>query len=193
MRPIALNRIEAKLAFLGQEFTIYRRMRPQGPMQPECWINCRVRYCDGHLGKGWYAWDAGYEEEGSYRLRCHYGEPGDVLWVKEACIISPPHFCDRDSDLYNVTDREGRGRICQYISTSPDTSTPIEDYGLKITPSIHMPRWASRSQVKIVEARPVHRGDGLNINTDWIWEIRLVGSDLQDQARSTVGLSNRIS
>ena len=91
--------------------------------------------------------------DGEWYGHCPYGKPGDRLWVREMCIISPPNWADRDMDLYNVTDKDGNGRICQYIATSPDTSTPVKDYKLKITPSIHMPRWASRINLEVESVR----------------------------------------
>jgi len=90
---------------------------------------------------------------GSPQRKCPQGRPGDRLWVKETCIISHPNWADRDLDLYNVKDYDGNGRICQYIATSPDTSTPVKDYKLKVSPSMFMPRWASRISLEVVSVR----------------------------------------
>lgn len=83
---------------------------------------------------------------------CPYGQPGDRLWVRETCIISPKFFDGVKSDSYTVFDRDGDGRICQYLASTPDTDA-ARDYKLKVTPSIHMPRWASRITLEITGVR----------------------------------------
>ena len=59
---------------------------------------------------------------------CPYGMPGDRLWVRET------HYVERqDFVLYRAT----------------DDPAPVS----KWTPSIHMPRWASRITLEITEIR----------------------------------------
>lgn len=75
-------------------------------------------------------------------------EPGDRLWVRETCWIAPPFWTDtpvnpcgphRQEVAYKADDRRGY------------TAEAATDYKLKLRPSIHMPRWASRLTL-IVEA-----------------------------------------
>jgi hypothetical protein len=89
-------------------------------------------HCDGIVG----------------RMKCPYGVPGDRLWVRETCsyygysggiILRSP-----------TNDRVWR----------PDNNLPIEIWGPfrdrysgKFCPSIHMPRWASRIQLRVVDIR----------------------------------------
>lgn len=70
-------------------------------------------------------------------LACPYGVVGDRLWIREAWSR-----CDECSmEIY-----KGQGVMnCPYC----DASTA----GLKFTPSIHMPRWASRTVVELTEVR----------------------------------------
>lgn len=68
---------------------------------------------------------------------CPFGQPGDRLWIREAW--SP---CDECSmGMY-----KGQG-----VMNCPccDASTA----GLKFTPSIHMPRWACRTVVRLTDVR----------------------------------------
>jgi hypothetical protein len=81
---------------------------------------------------------------------CPHGAVGDRLWVREATCISPPDFAD--TSLNNVLDSHGRWRVVQYVATHPDTSY-ARDYGIKVTPSIHMPRWASRITLELTGVR----------------------------------------
>jgi hypothetical protein len=81
---------------------------------------------------------------------CPYGRVGDRLWVKETCIIAPKHFATPDSTC--IADAEGDLRYIQYLATSPDREG-ADGYGLKATPSIFMPRWASRFTLEVVAVR----------------------------------------
>ncbi len=101
---------------------------------------------------------------------CPYGSAGERLYVKETCIISPKRFDGVRSDCYNVTDKEGDGRICQYLASSPDTDA-ARDYKLKTTPSIFMPRWASRITLEITSER-IERLQDISATDAWAEGVR---------------------
>ena len=61
---------------------------------------------------------------------CQYGKPGDRLWVRETVADIGPRMTYR-------ADKDDGGR-CQAV---------------KWTPSIHMPRWASRIALEITNVR----------------------------------------
>jgi hypothetical protein len=79
-----------------------------------------------------------------------YGEPGDRLWVRETSIIAPKRWSTPDSS--SIKDSDGDHRQVQYIATHPCTEA-ADDYKLKKTPSIFMPRWASRITLEITNIR----------------------------------------
>jgi hypothetical protein len=64
-------------------------------------------------------------------------QPGDRIWVREA------HY------VWRAGNRDGTGRQISYRATEPDAPTTW-------TPSIHMPRWASRLTL-IVTATKIER------------------------------------
>lgn len=77
-------------------------------------------------------------------VKCPYGEPGDLLWVRET--FAKDGLCkgflgdQKPSILYRASDEADR----------------IEDevpFGIKWKPSIFMPRWASRITLKVKSVR----------------------------------------
>jgi hypothetical protein len=87
-----------------------------------------------------------------YRRRSPYGVPGDRLWVKEKCWIAPKRF--GDPDLNNCKDPDGDGRVVGYsASMDGDSVRCAKDYGVRESPSIYMPRWASRITLEITNVR----------------------------------------
>ena len=75
-------------------------------------------------------------------LRCPYGQPGDLLWVREThyrwtgCNAPPYDFC-RDRCYADNEELQG-----------------LRDGGCLVTvPSIHMPRWASRITLRVEDVR----------------------------------------
>lgn len=89
-------------------------------------------------------------DSGDSYFTCPYGKVGDRLWVRETSIISPKNFSYKDDSC--VTDYDGDHRFIQYLATHSRREA-ANDYKLKATPSIHMPRWASRITLEIVNIR----------------------------------------
>lgn len=92
-------------------------------------------------------------------IKCPYGKPGDQLWVKETwCrrfeepngfVYNPdgyldPSCCHYAADGYEVKCVDGDG-FTEYRKDGRMKSP--------WTPSIHMPRWASRIQLEITNVR----------------------------------------
>ena len=77
---------------------------------------------------------------------------GDRLWVKETSYIAPVGFAGRN--LCNATDAEGCPRVVGYVaSMDADGERCARDYGVKKSPAIFMPRWASRLTLEVTAKR----------------------------------------
>lgn len=97
-----------------------------------------------------------------WESECPYGQPGDRLWVRETF-----------SDVYGAGgDEDRRKREAMYRA---DGETDPYVIGYRWTPSIHMPRWASRILLEIVSVRveQLHecsevdaRAEGVTISDD---------------------------
>ena len=82
-------------------------------------------------------------------LRCPFGVPGDLLWVRETWCFAHPEYHDQ-SEGVRRGDRPVRDKMpwwCHYAATDDDVDEP------KWSPSIHMPRWASRITLRVTSVR----------------------------------------
>ena len=86
---------------------------------------------------------------------CPYGKPGDRLWVRETWSPDPP--CDgtwgytawsgcREGQIAGVPERFRHKQHCIYAAT-------WDHDPIRWTPSIHMPRWASRITLEVTGVR----------------------------------------
>ena len=83
-------------------------------------------------------------------LACHYGQPGDRLWVREAfmpCPLENPTTCPSRWNIAYASDAE------QVERQAPAGYNPMLYNYERWTPSIHMPRWASRITLEITGVR----------------------------------------
>jgi hypothetical protein len=83
---------------------------------------------------------------------CPYGKVGDQLWVRETF---QPIFAEGVTDWADVDYKTGEGyapiypatdKIAEFVGFDGDITT-------RCTPSIYMPRWASRIQLEITGVR----------------------------------------
>lgn len=84
-----------------------------------------------------------YDLDGEWGVRCPYGQPGDLLWVREAWARDDEDGCvmyRADVGKGGDADDWERGRV---------EGAPRYRW----RPSIHMPRWASRITLEIVAVR----------------------------------------
>ena len=88
---------------------------------------------------------------------CLFAKPapysvGDRLWVKETSYVAPVGFGDRN--LCNATDYDGQRRVVGYLAGMDDDSERCAtDYGVKKSPAIFMPWWASRITLDVTAVR----------------------------------------
>lgn len=81
--------------------------------------------------------------------RSPFGVPGDRLWVRETWCFAHPEYHDQAEGVRRG-DRPVRDEMpwwCHYAATDDDVDEP------KWSPSIHMPRWASRITLRVTSVR----------------------------------------
>ncbi len=144
-RPILFSGPMVRAILDGRKTQTRRVVKPQPDTSSDGYARVKI-------GPHTHSGPTSYLLEKLAQFSSPFGVLGDRLWVRESCIISPKRFDGVRSDSYNVTDRDGDGRSCQYIASTPDTEA-AESYGLKVTPSIHMPRWASRITLEVTGVR----------------------------------------
>lgn len=138
--PILFNGPMVRAILEGRKTQTRRVIKPQPPkgLKSFGWIVCSCP--SENEGKAFWADDIPLSRQTHY-VRCPYGEPGDRFWVRET-----------------FADTAGMGfdkRIYYAADTMPgsDGDQARKDYGVKWKPSIHMPRWASRILLEVVEIR----------------------------------------
>lgn len=96
-------------------------------------------------------------------IRCPYGKPGDLLWVREAWRVSKRWDGTKPSELPGG---KGRGQTVMFAaggSRAHDTTgrfvnddaypERLPEWAGKVRQSIFLPRWASRLTLAITEVR----------------------------------------
>lgn len=157
-RPIICNGDMVR-AILRGEKTQTRR-----PVKPQPATGC-IYSINGAHNAALHLTDAGCQvryilptgRSKDHLLLCPFGHPGDRLWVRETWRLADPDGDDATSkDVYGpyapFVGGNGSRKICWrviYRATSPESHPK---YGKALwTPSIHMPRWASRITLEITD------------------------------------------
>ena len=103
-------------------------------------------------------------EDGEWSLACPLGRPGDVLWVREAFAFAATRLPLTGLVTYRADVPDGRA--------TDEHGDPV-----RWTPSIHMPRSASRLSLRLLEVRVERacdisdediRAEGLETQADWM-------------------------
>jgi hypothetical protein len=158
-RPIIFSAPMVRAILDGRKTQTRRVIKPQ-PGSPI--------WCDTELAEGFIR-DRGRNMQ---PIKCPYGQPGDRLWVRETararCYgrhrgkVTWIELCYRADDGIGRFDRE---------SEKPFKWTHTW------TPSIHMPRWASRITLEVTGVRVERlqeisvRDAGAEIGWDYSWPI----------------------
>jgi hypothetical protein len=98
--------------------------------------------------------DPGEDDLSALLARCPYGHPGDRLWVRETfCKLDREHWNDPRLPKFHLSTRYGtprRNAVAYRAECDADSERCRKELGYRWTPSIHMPRWASRLTLDIV-------------------------------------------
>lgn len=101
-RPIIMSADSVRAILDGRKTMTRRVVKPQPEFTEP---NTAWRSGDGHGGIGWYAYTTEYPDEGSEFYRCRFGQPGDLLWVRETWSAEPLDGLG-GSILYRATDND---------------------------------------------------------------------------------------
>lgn len=146
--PILFSGPMVRAILEGRKSQTRRVMKPQ----PTFASQPRFVHGDGHSGRGWYCCEDEYPDEGSVFYRSPYGQPGDRLWVREKWT-----WCSGGAEVTKDAVTFGDGG--QKFKSSGEYCSPQDSYApgafdhIKWKPSIHLPRWASRILLEVVDIR----------------------------------------
>lgn len=108
---------------------------------------------------------------GDYRRYCPYGQPGDVLWVRETFYKAPCESCDYGDDWEPCTCTD-----LPYYRASWNPKLPVY---FKWKPSIFMPKWACRIKILItdVSVERLHDISGVDSMAEGVEDCDIKGHD----------------
>lgn len=138
-RPILLNAEMVRAVLDGRKTQTRRIMSPQ----PSDDISTHV--FPNKESQGWLS-SLKHEHGPTTAHFCPFGAVGDRLWVRETFS---GHYLD-DDQIQDIKDgRDKASDLCEYRADYPNGAQAVEGW----TPSIHMPRWASRITLEITGVR----------------------------------------
>lgn len=149
-KPILFSAPMVRALLNGRKTQTRRIMKPQPHPQIESkFPYARVRSGHAH----WHELPDNDFPMWMCSIKCPYGKPGDRLWVRESF---QPLLAD-DLSRYKPNYKTGEGYKVNYVATDGvaefyDMATD-RAFCSKVTPSIHMPLWASRITLQITGVR----------------------------------------
>jgi len=87
--------------------------------------------------------------QGRFRWDCPFGQPGDRLWVRETFRVHS-RATDLATLVYKASEQQSWTQQTHRVPIEKCNKPAVVD---KWTPSIHMPRWASRITLEITGVR----------------------------------------
>jgi len=137
--------------FDGRKTQTRRIVKPQPPAGyvRHCWYHAPV-----------YGWTNVLDDftDNWFKVRCPYGQPGDLLWVRERWTFVNVQRRGDQSELvvaYNADGADLPNRPAIFVH-DPDSrwyDAALGWFDRRKRPSIHMPRWASRLTLRITDVR----------------------------------------
>jgi hypothetical protein len=144
-KPILFSTEMVKAILAGRKTMTRRVIKPQ-PTMYDFGKGKVLAWIGKILAKGYTAIGVQRVVETPSYLKCPYGQPCDILWVRETwCEFVPEHIINGQRYAYKAsTDEEGERCRQDYIQCR---------YPYKWKPSIHMPREACRLFLKVMSIR----------------------------------------
>ena len=159
-RPILFNGAMVRAILEGRKTQTRRIVKTRIP--PDAPRSIGAHSLDADDGGGF-----GFFDDNGDVHRAPY-QPGDLLWVRESCDLLK--YCDSDDIHYPTHNGVVSQSITRWIPADLVDDELIKQYPMVIykgqqkpdlpndlkyhpTPSIHMPRWASRITLKVTSVR----------------------------------------
>lgn len=151
-RPILFSAPMVRALLAGTKTQTRRIIKSRSRKHPN--------YCLVDYGDGWWPYlsddgESSFTDDGMEQaMDCPYGEAGGKLWVRETWAPDPPI-----DDTWASTEWDGCGRAIRDLPErfrGPDHCIYMATWdGVpeNWTPSIHMPRWASRITLEVAGVR----------------------------------------
>jgi hypothetical protein len=159
-RPIIFTAPMIRAILAGEKTQTRRIVKPQPPADHSPLVVDRFcptvidRYNEEQPGDEVFGVTT---ECGEWCLRCPYGQPGDTLWVRETFGMSYTDLVPAGRPFvpggtWGSPSRPGRQPCVVFKADGPmPDDSPSET--ARWSPSIHMPRWASRITLEITGVR----------------------------------------
>ena len=134
-----------------------------------------------------WPWMHDNERDTDAWLACHYGQPGDRLWVREAHYLTDNG--DQEYAVYAADSEAVREHLTSIDLLPPDFPAEVKAQHRKLRPSIHMPRADSRITLEVISVR-VERLNDIRESDCWAEGIEEVMYDFDDAAQ--IDMANRL-
>lgn len=148
-RPILFTG-EMVRAIIESRKTVTRRVITPQPHPDTQFVDLEM---DSTSGVYW-AWD-GQGMPLAPVGKCPYGQPGDLLWVRESIYQGVNGYTTANGDWKSTWIKSKR--LIKYSATDEPVDTGWTNeprrHCLVKRPSIHMPRWASRITLRVTDVR----------------------------------------
>lgn len=148
-RPILFNGEMVRAILDGKKTVTRRQITPQFPSSVKE-VLPYATYRGAWMPRDPESPDEAWEEQ--VRV-CPYGKPGDRLWVRETWQLHDK-FTDTCVVVYKANERNSWTEFHRRFPVSVArgaTAKPFQTHGFR--PSIHMPRWACRILLEIIDVR----------------------------------------
>jgi len=159
-RPILMSGPMAAATFNGTKTQTRRIIKQDLSKHSSVCHSPAIKFFSGAWGCpccGYFHWDDS--------LKCRYGQPGDRLWVRESYGLfnwSKDYESGHIDDVYGFDGPLDEAKKAQgFAHPNPAIAYRASGYweesaterGFRWRPSIHMPRWASRSTLELEAVR----------------------------------------
>ena len=137
---------EREMIFNGEMTRAILDGRKTQTRRPIKWKQTRFTEIGEREDGSKWLWSEDAEHACDFWHPCPFGSVGDRIWVRETFS---GHYLD-DAQIQDIKDgRDKATDLCEYRADYPDGYQASDGW----TPSIHMPRWASRILLEITDVR----------------------------------------